>query len=712
MGKTTSRGRKKVKAQPAPLAPPCVVSARGRWVSALVVFVAVFTVYVFTTIPTMVDQDSGELVAAAHVLGVAHPTGYPLWTMLARAFDFLPIGHTSAYRVALLSAASAAGGAAVICWLTISLTGLLLPGVFAGLSFGFWFPTWSQAVLAEVYGLAGLLFTLFLLALWRWDGDRSPKHLWWVALAGGFVAMHHRTAVLAVGPSLAVAFWLTRPRRARVWVPGAALFLAPFLCYLYLPIRAAARPAMNWGNPDTLGRFLHHAMGRQYTFLALSNSFEVAMEQAVKLLGESLAGAGWLSLPLAMVGVPLIVWGLASWYRRRGAVVGSLATGCVVLCGWVLEWGDTSDLKVFLTPLGAVVALFGGLGLAKVSALLPKRKAGRFLAAGMGALVCAILLSANWEASDQSNTWRHRDRWVAALSQMDKNAIFVAESDPAIFATYYLQNVEGMRRDIAQLAPQGLSLPWAVEAIPDRELGSTAKELWSQITTEANITRSYSPDCFQGAALLAHRLAQRYRGRRAIYALHGEVTGAIPRPPYFVSLSQDLVKVDYDLPEDLLERVENLGTPLVELAGGVKLMSFELSKREAHTGELVDFRARWRLETPLSGGLFGLKLVPTHVRNSAGGGGSQMEWERWSEKGKFVQGFPLVYGLIGISSSPPGTVYEQKGKLIIPSNAPAGGYGLEIGFSPSNPPDYQGWADLGREEWLVVHPRPLPTNRP
>ncbi|MBE9565334.1 MAG: DUF2723 domain-containing protein, partial [Proteobacteria bacterium] len=102
-------------ASPSPV-PVAISLPRGASLCALGVFVAVFAVYLLTIIPTVVDQDSGELVAVAHGLGVAHPTGYPLWTLLARAFDFLPVGHTSAYRVALLSAVSAAGAAALVCW--------------------------------------------------------------------------------------------------------------------------------------------------------------------------------------------------------------------------------------------------------------------------------------------------------------------------------------------------------------------------------------------------------------------------------------------------------------------------------------------------------------------------------------------------------------------------------------------------------------------
>ena len=133
----------------APLARPTVWAWAARG-CATAVFLAVFLVYLRTLLPTVLDQDSGELVSAAHVLGVPHPTGYPMWTLLAHGFDLLPFGHNPAYRVALLSAISVAAGAGLLTWITITLSGAYFPGLFAGLAFGFWPPTWSQAVIAEV----------------------------------------------------------------------------------------------------------------------------------------------------------------------------------------------------------------------------------------------------------------------------------------------------------------------------------------------------------------------------------------------------------------------------------------------------------------------------------------------------------------------------------------------------------------------------------
>ena len=711
------RRTKKTKPQPVAPAPPPrpLISARVRWLCACGVFVALLTVYRLTILPTMVDQDSGELVAAAHTLGIAHPTGYPLWTMLGRLFDLLPLGGTSAYRVAMLSAVSAAAAGGILTWLVMTLAGAALPGVLAGLAFGLWFPTWSQAVRAEVYALSGLLFALFLLALFRWDRDRSRRSFYLLALAGGFVSMHHRTAFLAVAPALAIAFWLTRPRRAGTWIPAALLCLAPFLCYLYLPIRAAARPPVNWTNPITLDRFLWHALGRQYTHFALENYSrpDVLTQQAGKLLGESLTGNAALSVVLVLIGVPLIVWGFVAFYRSRRDAAVSLAAGAVVLVFWVMGWGETTDLKVFLTPLGAVLALWGGMGLAKLEV---SRANGRLLAAAAGVASTLLLLTGNWSRSDQSGIWEHRDRWAAVLSQMDKTAIFVTDFDVPSFATLYLQNVEGLRKDITSLRTVGMMQPWYVDLIQDEELRRTADAAWKEVSAQLGITESGTPQFWQGSALFTWRLAQHYRGRRPVYALHGPMMAEIPGPPYFVGLSEDLVKLDFAKPEMLRKDTRK---PIATFPGGVELVSFDLlSEREVGAGSLVPFRAVWRIATGPSTEQFAMRLVPDVVHKSGGEIASPAEQLPFLDKGRFLQGFPLLYGQRDLPPSPPGTAYEQRGTLIIPSNAGAhagvGTYTVEVGFSDVYPPAYGEWAEvLNRDSELIAKNwHGFPTNGP
>ncbi|HMB21839.1 MAG TPA: DUF2723 domain-containing protein, partial [Anaerolineales bacterium] len=62
-------------------------------------------------------SDGGDLIAAAATGGVAHPSGYPLYLLLARLFQVIPIG-TLAFRTNLLSATAITLAAILVFELT------------------------------------------------------------------------------------------------------------------------------------------------------------------------------------------------------------------------------------------------------------------------------------------------------------------------------------------------------------------------------------------------------------------------------------------------------------------------------------------------------------------------------------------------------------------------------------------------------------------
>ena len=100
-------------------------------------------------------SDGGDLIAAAATGGIAHPTGYPLYLLLARLFQFLPLGSL-AFRANLLSAIATALAAALVYGLVMRSSSssrevLNWPaGLAAGYAFGLAPLIWSQAVMTEV----------------------------------------------------------------------------------------------------------------------------------------------------------------------------------------------------------------------------------------------------------------------------------------------------------------------------------------------------------------------------------------------------------------------------------------------------------------------------------------------------------------------------------------------------------------------------------
>src|SRR5439155_14859290 len=107
-------------------------------------------------------------------LGVAHPPGYPLFTMLAKLFTAIPFG-TIGWRVNMLSAVCDSAAAVTILlavhrWTRNQWAGLLAAGWFA-----FSPLVWRYAVVGEVFALNNLIVALMLYSAIRYAERHQRK---------------------------------------------------------------------------------------------------------------------------------------------------------------------------------------------------------------------------------------------------------------------------------------------------------------------------------------------------------------------------------------------------------------------------------------------------------------------------------------------------------------------------------------------------------
>ena len=63
--------------------------SKSDWISAAITFLFSITVYSLTLQPTVGLEDSGELIVASDFMGVPHPPGYPIWTLLTWFFQWI-----------------------------------------------------------------------------------------------------------------------------------------------------------------------------------------------------------------------------------------------------------------------------------------------------------------------------------------------------------------------------------------------------------------------------------------------------------------------------------------------------------------------------------------------------------------------------------------------------------------------------------------------
>jgi len=211
---------------------------RQDWLTGGVAAVIAFAVYLYTTAPNVTLEDSGEFLTAAEHFGVPHAPGYPLWTLLNWLFTLFPFGNSS-WEIALFSgvcAAVAVGlcgllGSNMLLWTGLlpeeGVLRIVRPSIVLAFSLllAFSVSLWSQAVIAEVYGLHALLTAIFFIMLYRWAHQPQRYGLMLGAFFVLSLSFTNHYLTLALSPVPFILILLLRRRALLDWI-AASIFTA------------------------------------------------------------------------------------------------------------------------------------------------------------------------------------------------------------------------------------------------------------------------------------------------------------------------------------------------------------------------------------------------------------------------------------------------------------------------------------------------------
>ncbi|MDQ3448071.1 MAG: DUF2723 domain-containing protein [Chloroflexota bacterium] len=439
--------------------------------------------YVPTLMPGVGFWDTAEFQAIGPVLGIAHPTGYPAYTLLAWLASVLlqPFG-AEAFRANLLNALLMAAAAGLLAVAVTLLTRRRLLGLAAGLLLGLAPTVWSNALRADAHALHLTLVALLLVTLLVWSARRRTGDGrgdgWLLASAVIYgLALGNHALTLLLAPGIAAFLLLTEPGLLRRWrlVLGcaAALALTTVVLYLYLPIRSAMDPPLDYADPQAwinlgldgsvIGGFRYLVLGEQFrgTFSPLPS-----LVDGTRIVWHQL----WLELgPIAILSLVGVVVGARRW-RRESALLG-LWFG--ITWGFALGYQNASIERYYLVPL-MVAVLFAMLPLALALAgleRLAERRRERWPVGRMPRgleirsvlprtmpvlLVLALLaptlvsLPTTYQRVDASDDRGARVWLDAAFAVLEPDAVIVSwwsYSTPM----WYGQFVEGRREDILVL---------------------------------------------------------------------------------------------------------------------------------------------------------------------------------------------------------------------------------------------------------------------
>ena len=429
--------------------------------------------------------DCGEFIATSWQLGVGHPPGAPLYQLVTHVTMLLSCGN--AMLVApLCNAVSAICGGITVGLLYLTILELAGQGARYGaltgaLCYLFCDTVWFSAVESEVYAMAMLFCSLdvWVALLWRRTGNGRLLPL--LALLLGLGICVHLMTLLALPALALVVLAGSKPWPLAKRLPVLTLFfLLGLTPYLIVPIRAAANPPINEGNPQTVESFRSYISREQYAKAPLyprmwrerdaenwgywSYNHDGVLGNAVyygsyqlgymygrylmyNFIGRENLKSG--RIVVFVLPVLLALWGLLCHRRknRRGywTVMPLFLMGGVLLNIYLNHPCYEPRERDYAYVLSFyALAIWIGVGAAD----LHERARGK--AWPLLLMVAPLSMAVgNWSDHDRSRCHAVHDIAMNHLQSCDPDAILITLGDNDTFPLWYLQQVEGRRKDVS-----------------------------------------------------------------------------------------------------------------------------------------------------------------------------------------------------------------------------------------------------------------------
>ncbi|HQF42809.1 MAG TPA: DUF2723 domain-containing protein [Ignavibacteriaceae bacterium] len=459
---------------------------------------AAFIIYILTLAPSVIEIDTGELATVQITLGIAHPTGYPLYTMLGYLFSLLPFPFSKIFQMNLLAAVYCSAAVATFTYTSklvldnlnqfqyvkikkeksgkkskgkkevskttspqfeISETLKILSSTAGGLFLAFSKTFWFQSTSVEVYSLHLLLISIIILVLLKaylFAKQEKAVDKFWIffAIALAFGFSNHMTTLWII-PATAFLYFSQNKFTARsikqIGIMLIIFFPLLILIYSYLPIRASQSPLLNWGNPVDWERIIRHISGKQYQVWLFSST--AAASKQFKYFINNLTSEFSISLLIIALGL------FVSFIKARKFFVFNIV---IFLTTVLLSINyDINDIDSYFLLAYISLAFFAVFGAVYFLLFTLSRKINLSVSVIVLAVVLFIQLYGNFNSVNQSNNHIYEDYTKSLINSVPKNSIiFSYQWDYFISASYYFQIVEKFRDDVIIIDKELLRRSW------------------------------------------------------------------------------------------------------------------------------------------------------------------------------------------------------------------------------------------------------------
>ena len=605
------------------------------YIWALIVSLGVGLLYTVTLSPTTAFWDTSEYIATGHILGIPHPPGNPLFVLMARTWELFltPLGLSVATRINLFSAlmGSVAHGLwflavyHVLSFFSDDRRFRIVGAIAAVVVSATAFTVWNQSNVNEkVYTVSLMTIALLTWLAFYWRENlgkgRDDNLLILIAFILALSVGNHLMAFLAA-PALALFILWVSPRVLLNWRLYAVGSLAIFLglsIHLFLPLRAALGPIINEADPTcsslqsalasivTMGQAgcteLSAALSRQQylkppvlpraspLWSQFTNYLQYFDWQWARGMGGSQTVFPLVRLPFTFLFACLGLYGAVQHLRRDSAtglyllaLFATLSLGLVFYLnfsyGFSLASPSPADVHevrerdYFFVVGFSVWGLWAGIGIAALWQGAAAHLKGSWSRAAPVLALALIPLLSNWPWATRRADYSARDWAYNLLMSVEPYGVLFTNGDNDTFPLWYLQEAEGIRRDVTVVVTSYLNLDWYVKQIRDLTTPCPSGVQASDSRTTIVCQRPYDPQ--EGEPLYtADPSAANSQGRivilmegpltpptRTAIPLENEIIEQVAGPAGYVALDED---------RDFL-----LGPVVARIAGGTVIYPWQ-----------------------------------------------------------------------------------------------------------------------------------------
>ena len=432
----------------------------SRQVDATICFLvsaSLLLAYWFTMPKVVTFEDSGLFLQVCHFNGIAHPPGYPLYTLLCVPWFWLPLDPV------ILGNSLSALFAALTCILVYFVLKALgirqfIAGVtclLLGLSRDFW----SQAIIVEVYSLNTLLLSLEIYLAICFASRPQKRLLFTMSFVFGLGISNHWPLVLLSSPGLALVCMARAEELVKILRSPAnsliCLLLLVFGLVPYVSLFLKSDPIFSYsGAVTSVGEFIAYFSREAYQGVDQTANADLLdkIQFVGWLAGQSLLQFGYGFALLALVG---LARGLAvARLVNAGILVIFLGNTVVLtfLLGFEFDFIHQAVFKPYPLVAWVCMSLWIGSALQWVS----DRPFGKVIPVLIVTVLGFAMSLENWWSNDRSGDRLAHNYAGFLLRSLEPSSNLIVTSDPQVGPLSYLNQVVGLRPDVTLYEAENL----------------------------------------------------------------------------------------------------------------------------------------------------------------------------------------------------------------------------------------------------------------